>query len=389
MSENKSTVEYSDYVSDPAKPKSINLVLYRLILTSILMALNLMATAFFMKMKKKTYSTHLFISITICYFLIGLTHLMPETMKVYYKYEWPFGRFTCYLSLVLFGFNFTVANDTMLILAIHRYQLLDTNCKGSERMTRRRFLILLLPWLYRLIYMILNVLINHLNNKIDVKRCLINHNGSFLFFSIIFVEYPIATSIVVINIINIMRLIKKRNRFIKLMGEFGYSFAKKKEHRQSTNICTIDLDKSNVELPKKSSAIKLKVIAAENKQKCTNNCTIADPLLFSSLIIDKNETKIRKKINQRFEKDIKAIVCILTLILSIILTNYSFIFIYPLLFICKCKFFLVDYIFFFSISGLILNPIILFVFHAALRKSMFKTANQLYFQITRKGKKLA
>ena len=345
---NSSMQVFSQFLHENSKQNRLG-VYFKLVVVLATILLNLAAFALFRRMKNKTYSTYLFISITLNYLLVGLDHTLPEALNNLYWYKWPFGDNLCLLTQLLVGWNFTCANDTTLILAVHRFNLLNKNCRGSERMTRKRFTILLMPWIYRFIYVLFNFLVNLRNNSIDLETCIINYEGPFLFIIFVMIEFPVASLIIILNIFNIYRLVKKRNRLLGQFRVFNRNIGDSLSKQQNC-----------FSMRTQESQIELKLLNRSNAKN----------------VIDRNNNDLARRITSKFNKDIKAISCILAIILNTTITNYSIFLILPYMFICNCNFFILEYIFLIGNVGLAFNPIILFVFHSSLRRMLWNCAKK-------------
>ena len=301
----------------------------KLTMALLIVLLNGYAAIILLRIKHRAFSICLFISISVSDMLIGICVALPSAL-ISSTARWPFSSLACYIYLTLRPINFMITVDTVFMLAIHRFIQLARPSRQSETISAKRILILLLPWLYRPIYCLINVEIVDLYHGIDTQTCSMSYDGFHVVLSMSLVEFPIILAAIVLNALNIYKIVERQRQVI--------------------------------------SRLKSPIVATVRKQSSLHKEHESSTGELSPMFINRNnESKLERRVSNSFNRDFKAITCISSIILNMMLTNCTFLIVLAYTSLCKCNYQLAEYSFIVALCCPLLNPIILFIFNSQLR----------------------
>ena len=169
-----------------------------------ILLLNAYAVLIFARIRRKSLSICLFLSITAADALIGLCSMLADI-----SIRWLAAEHACLLFALLKYLNLIVAQDTLLLLAMHRYRQLNKPYRLAERITLKRLVLALSPWIYRPLYCL-------------AIGLLLWHNRS-LFTCIVIVELAVGLAPLPVNLLNIYGLLRRRARALLKLNRSSMS----------------------------------------------------------------------------------------------------------------------------------------------------------------------
>lgn len=286
-----------------------------------IIVLNCYTLVAFCCIKKKKFSTYLFISLSLSDLMIGLTSSLPFTIvtSLQLKNAWSFSNTMCYLYLGFKHLNIMITNDTILMLAYHRYNQMRKPFGRFEKVACGRLLLYLSPWFYRPVYVTLCILMLLSFNGIRLYDCSYTFSPLHSILSIVLIEVPILSLGIVLNIMTICKLIKRRRAIIL-------------------------------------------------KMRNNSRSRINESLETSSFVINNNnQTNLFSRIKRSFRRDLKAILCISLMILNIIATILTTIIAYELVYVFGHNTSSADSAFVIATLNPLFNAIIILIFNSNIK----------------------
>jgi hypothetical protein len=261
--------------------------------------------------KEKTFSTYIFLSITISDLLVGCFSMSFMTIFTYFAY-WPLGYVLCAFWVIVDYSTSTVNLISIFILTFQRYLLIKYPLTVTDKINYIKIFLIFTPWLLGFFYWIISVLLITYNESFDYINCYFTYTFLFVVTSDIIAFFLPIILISIFSVLTIYELYLKKN----------------KKNKSKITI-----------LPSKVSS---KI--TESKQK---------------FILEKEE---------------KAILCIIILTLNIILLWIIFLISWPLYAFCSnCVDALVMEIgYWLAYFASTTNPIIIIIFNQSLRKNIIK-----------------
>ena len=334
----------------------------KVLVSLLIIVLNLYVVILFLRIKKRTVSICLFVSIALSDLLIGLMNVLLDAFSSINGYKWPFGVTMCFIHSFFKQYNFMVTDDTVFLLAWHRYLQLNLPFRQSEQLNRKRVLIILSPWIYRAIYCALSLVLINSYGGIVLNACLTIYTGLHIFIAIFFIELPIATTAIVVNALNIYKIIKKNKRLVGKLKSIEASNTLENNGTERRNLSVDD----PLELRKASKIPTTKTPTTEKSDGVADEITEEE--IDSAMINSKNKKRVERRLTKSFNRDIKAILCISSMILNMLLTNHSFFIIFTYVFICNCRLYLIEYSLFVASLYPLINPLLMIIFNSRLKK---------------------
>lgn len=161
--------------------------------------------------KKRTFSDLIYLSIGLSDFIIGFMSMSTQSILDQFDDEWPFDKFTCFISIYL---QYAIPDTTilaLLVLALHIYVQLTSRSKVIESFNCKNLIKLICPWLVATLFWTVSIFIFILNNSYSIKRCNIEPNFIFKLIKVCVFGYLPLFLIILINFLSIKQLNKKRN----------------------------------------------------------------------------------------------------------------------------------------------------------------------------------
>lgn len=263
--------------------------------------------------KEKTFSTYIFLSITISDLLVGCFSMSFMTIFTYFAY-WPLGYIMCAFWIIVDYSTSTVNLISIFILTFQRYLLIKYPLTVTDKINNIKIFLIFIPWLLGFFYWIISVLIITYNDSFDYINCYFTYTFLFVVTSDIIAFF---LPIILISIFSVLTIYEL--------------YVNKKKKNKSTITISSSKVPANLKIP-------------ESKQK---------------FILEKEE---------------KAILCIIILTLNIILLWIIFLISWPLYAFCS---YCVDAIvmeigYWLAYFASTTNPIIIIIFNQSLRKNIIK-----------------
>ena len=298
---------------------------------------------------KRTFSNLLFISLSLSDLLIGLV-FMPLYIANTTLYYWPFGDTadlvslaTCLLYLVIEVGQWLPSVLTVLVLAAHRCQQLYSPTRASETVTRTKVLILVSVWT--------------LPYLVNATRFIVFYNQGYVNVSICMAQIPIVQFVVYSALASILPVLA--SLFFNLANVVGLirKGLKSKGRRSAGH------------RPVLTTAVLLNDEAAGSSRTVVNKV-------------------LRKQSSRKLRKDIKASICIGVIILSNLVTQYPFAFLWPIETLCDwcvpASYF--DISFYMLLASPVVNPLLLFFFHELFQMRLLVVLRYCYHLLVKRNR---
>lgn len=264
-------------------------------LTFILNGLVIFCFAYLIK--EKTFSNVLFLLIAISDFLTAFGMIM-ENIRDNYD-VWPLDKVSCYISMLI---QYALPDTTvylLLTLSLHRLLQIKRPLQTTEAMNFAKKILISLPWLFSFIIWGISLPLLVVNGLWTLKKCDINPPFLFVLIKLVFLGYIPLTLIISFNIISILTLNKKKNKYL---NSASY---------KSLQICMREIKGST---DPTSSSSKSKPIQTSDLSPQT--------ITFAS-------TKSSKSF--KLHKQTRAVVCIFSISLSIFITQIPYLIMWPII----------------------------------------------------------
>ena len=181
-----------------------------MILLTVLLNLLIILSNTFQK-KDKTFSTYLFLSITISDLIVGFSSMSFMTIFTYYAY-WPLGYTLCAFWIVVDYSTCTVNLTSIFILTLQRYLLIKYPFAVSEKLTHLKIFIILIPWISGFSYWAISVMIITKNDTFDYINCYFTSTFIYVITSDIIAFFLPIILITIFSILTIYELNLKRRK---------------------------------------------------------------------------------------------------------------------------------------------------------------------------------
>ena len=310
----------------------------------------------------------LYQTIRISGMLTGLTHIpFHLLMRANKMAMWPslLQKAACLLGQILLGNDSMVANSALLVLAFHRYLLLRRSSSHTNKLTPPRIILVLAIWLVKPLLNSVHVYAIREHESRCFRRISML---SFDFFNVIFIDFPVTTMTLFINVSSLLCLAEKRRRLFK-----GFNALEKSINRSSSySSYSISNNRSTINRLSRTQLILLSSSSNTNHHNYRLNESHAqlNELIKRRSRSRDDEIKFRRlstRFHRSFKKELSSILCVSSLIANMLLTQYFFYFSVTYVLFKRKNFYLVDYstniIYLFPL----LNPILLFLFNRSMR----------------------
>ena len=159
--------------------------------------------------KKKTFSDLIFVSIAVSDFLIGSVTMSSQAL-VDYLSKWPFDKATCITSIFV---QYALPDTTvlsLLILTIHRYFQLYAPFAVSEKINNENILVLFLSWTFSFALWFISIFYLISNGQWCATNCTLEPSVQFILVKVIVFGLIPLSFIIVLNFLLLYKLNKKR-----------------------------------------------------------------------------------------------------------------------------------------------------------------------------------
>ena len=281
--------------------------------------------------KKKTYSNTIFLSKSIADVIVGASSISFMTLYTSCGY-WPLGHGLCVFWLVQDYSVCSVSIFNLLLITWHRYQQLKNPFDVTEDLTTFRWFKLVLAWLCPFIFWLCSIIPISLKN-LKENEC----NFSFIFIYVLLAD-------LFLYIIPIFILL--------FLNGLTYIEILKKKKRISKKFLTVN-------------AAVLRILTSVNLNENSTSNSVNDN---GDDLQENRGTRTRKKLS-KFNKDIKAVICLLAVSILFFCGWIIFLVTWPLKSSgCNCVSDLVYEIgYWCSYLPSIIYPLLLLIFHDAIK----------------------
>lgn len=323
------------------------------------------------RIKRHTFSDYVYLSIGLSDFIIGVLSMSTQSILDQFE-EWPFDKFTCFISIFL---QYAIPDTTvlaLLVLAVHIYIHLTSRSKVVDKFTLPNIIKLAFPWLVATFFWTISIIYFVVTEKYSTKMC--NVMPSFLFKItkvLLFGFLPIFL-IIFINILSVWEL-KEKSKNLKNSINSNGSSSRLVVRRLSQEMPITSFSHS-------STSVKLSL-----KAKSYMSCL---PSIFTKAYVDSqminkiknNNLKISNKnfLSMKRNRYKKVIFCIRALTASIVLTQIMYQATWPFYNSINCRLngriTIVIYEIGVWLSYLtsLVNPILLLIFNEKLKRNVRK-----------------
>lgn len=165
------------------------------------------------RIKRHTFSDYVYLSIGLSDFIIGVLSMSTQSILDQYE-EWPFDKFTCFISIFL---QYAIPDTTvlaLLILAVHIYIHLTSRSKVVEKFTLPNLIKLAFPWFVATFFWTISIIYFVVTEKYSTKMCNIMPNFFFKLAKVLLFGFLPIFLIIFINILSVWEL-KEKSKTLK------------------------------------------------------------------------------------------------------------------------------------------------------------------------------
>ena len=338
-----SSMSNSSYAASYPRPGTVE-ISFRILLALFILLLNAFILLVFLRMKRISFSNLLFISLAISDFFVGAQ--LPLTLVLEISFIWPFGKFMCLFYNIWSSSQLWVSNTMTVVMSIHRFIQLFRPFRSHEKINIKKLIMLSTAWLFPYSYVTLMILVLFFTKNVDLEFCSVTIPKSYFGYHVIFVNLVPSVISLSLNFYNIRALYKKYQR------NSGFTTTQRPRLQNKLHLSRGVVTDSSLTTQTTSTSIK-----ALNKS---------------------SEVKI-----SRTRRDLRAAICLLTIILNILISEFPLYIIYlsiaffPSLLNFSLWSVSIKMIYLFPFF----NPIILFVFNANFQKECLKFVGTVIFKI--------
>ena len=355
--ENHILAVQEDHAPELYDQNGMNRIPYIAVVAAATLILNSLQVYVFAKMKKRTFSNVLFLFIAISDAMFGAVSVPIFTVNQVFM-VWPLGRFMCYVNIVLIGLNFSCSTYWILMLSFNRLLQITRPYTNHERTTKRKILIILLPLLAVTSYSLLNLIGHIWTRKFNHSHCSLEINKFQLLFQSVIMSSGPAACCVLVNVVNIILLYRKRKSFITKKSSKDRYSKNAEQSKGSSSVVSVEIVQLKA---KKVSSIKCKSTKA-------STCTVKSS----------DRVVYRRSKSSRLNRDKKAVLCIIMLVLNAILTQSLAAVFYPLMFFCHWAQEMFNIGLNFAYAFPLVNPLLVFIFHDSFRNDLKRKVATLF-----------
>ena len=296
--------------------------------------INSLAVFIFSRLKHKTYTNILYLTIAVSDLLSGLVQV-PIILLSQLNSDWNYGNIVCYVKLSVAGTTFCISIYMLLVLAIERCVQIIKPSKISDKVSARKVFVIILVWVVGISLKLFRFIGHYLTHNIDTSVCRITLSFTYVLVDSVATELVPTTLTVLVNLANIGLIFGKRKRVFPATVHFSTENTVISIHRRHS--C---------------------------RQLSGTHAAPANP----QPPPEANRARKERVQKSKFDKQKRAVICIGALIANTILTNYFFLIAYPLFYL---KISATESAFNSSFYVLVLfplfNPILILMFHDSFR----------------------